>query len=105
MKTDGDLKEIKEFLEIIKHKIDLMMAHQTSQAATISLIKDQISMMNQKMDSHTAALISIESTLAGYADMYKVNDSNVRKIQKRMEVVEKNLGIQAPQELSIPSFE
>ena len=105
MKTNDNLEKIQEFLEIIKHKIDLMMAHQTGQAATIGLIKDQISMMNKKMDPHTVSLLNIESTLAGYADMYKVNDSNVRKIQKRMEVVEKNLGIYPPEELSIPSFE
>lgn len=105
MKTNNDLSNIKELLEIINNKIDLMKALQVAQAATISLTKDQVSVINKKLDAHTASLMSIESTLAGYADMYKVNDSNVRKVQKRVEVIEKKLDINPPEELSIPNFE
>ena len=51
MKTGDDLKAIKEYLEIINHKIDLMRALQTSQSATIHLMKDLISVINKKVDS------------------------------------------------------
>lgn len=74
MKTSDNLEKIKEFLEIIKHKIDMVETNQTSQSASIGLMKDQLSIINKKMDSHSAALVTIESTLTAYADMYKIND-------------------------------
>lgn len=90
--------ELKELLEIIKNKIDMMDIRQTNQSATISLMKDQLSVINSKLDSHTGSLMQIEATLNGYADMYKINDFNVRKVEKRVETLEENAGIKSPQE-------
>lgn len=101
MATSDDSKkftELKELLEIVKHKIDMMEVRQTSQSASIGLMKDQLSVINSKLDSHTGSLMKIEATLNGYADMYKINDSNVRKVEKRVETLEENAGIKSPQE-------
>lgn len=50
---------------------------------------------------HTGALetlqsssVTIENTINAYGDMYKINDSNVRKIEKRVETLEEEAGIQ-----------
>ncbi len=45
-----DLKNIKELLEIVKHKVDMMEVSRTGQSATLHLIKDQQSVMNDKLD-------------------------------------------------------
>lgn len=96
MKATNDLKritEFKELLEIIKHKIDMMEVKQSTQSASIGLMRDQLSVMNSKLDSHSGSLITIEKELKAYADMYKINDSNIRKMEKRLETVEKDAGI------------
>ncbi len=90
--------ELKELLEIVKNKIDMMDIRQTGQSAAISLMKDQLSVINSKLDSHSASLITIEKELKAYGDMYKINDSNIRKMEKRVETLEENADIQPPSE-------
>ena len=75
-----DLKKIKELVEIIKHKIDMLSVGQTGQSAQITMIKDQLSVMNEKLDSHIGSLMNIESTLNAYGDMYKINNDNAKKL-------------------------
>lgn len=41
--------------------------------------------------------MSIEGTLGGYADMYKVNKEDNKRLKGRIDAVEERLGI-APQE-------
>lgn len=107
--------ELKELLEIIKHKIDMMDVRQTNQGATISLMKDQLSVVNSKLDdpdtglkrinerldANTAAVIELEKTVKGYADSYKANDDNIRKVEKRLETLEEDAGVNVPQELQL----
>ena len=39
--------------------------------------------LNERVDSNTVAIIELESTIKGYADSYKANDTNIRKVEKR----------------------
>ncbi len=41
--------------------------------------------LNKRMDANTAAVMKLEETVNGYGDMYKINDSNIRKTEKRLE--------------------
>lgn len=34
--------------------------------------------INRRLDANTAAVVELEATVKGYADMYKINDSNSR---------------------------
>lgn len=108
--ANNDSTKIKELLEIIKHKIDMMDIRQTGQSASISLMKDQQSVMNKKLDelqesvdANTASLIEVEATLKGYGDMYKINGHNIKRLNKRLKKVESKLEIYPPQELFIPN--
>ena len=113
--ANDDPQKIKELLEIIKHKIDMIDVSRTAQSAQLAMVRDQLSMMNGKfdemsetlkdpdtglesinrrLDSNTAAVMKLESTIKGYGDMYKINDSNIRKIEKRTEVLENNADIE-----------
>jgi archaellum component FlaC len=43
--------------------------------------------INDKLDNHTASLMSIEHTLEGYSDMYKVNKEKIEDLDERVTVV------------------
>lgn len=47
----------------------------------------------------------IEDTVKSYADRYVTNEDHIGRLDKRLKTVEDNLGIQAPQELTIPKFD
>lgn len=95
-----DLKRIKDLVEIVVKKTRGMEVQQGIMADQVRLIKDQQSVMNDKLDSvedkldnHTAALMKIEDTLGGYADMYKVNKKKSEKLEERVEVIEGKLSV------------
>ncbi|MBI4037127.1 hypothetical protein HY385_01755 [Candidatus Daviesbacteria bacterium] len=69
MAKSDDLTKVVELLEIVKHKVDLSESYRSTQSATIQLIKDQLSVINKKidgmqetLDSHSASLVDIESS-------------------------------------------
>lgn len=97
---------VKDIVEVIAHKVDQMETFLHVTMEQVRTIKDQQSVMNKKLDGieerldgHGAALVRIESTLKGYGDMYKMNNSNAKKLEKRVEVLEDNAGVQPPPEL------
>src|SRR3989337_2959629 len=57
--------------------------------------------INERLDANTAAVMELEKTMKGYGDMYKINDSNIRKIEKRVETLEENVGLESPQEFTL----
>ena len=46
-------------------------------------------------------LVYIETTVKGYADMYKINDSNIRRMEKRLKTLEENTGVEVPPEFQL----
>lgn len=107
----AELRPLKDLLEIVKSKVDKMETFQNVTMQMVRDLRDQQSVINGKLDeiqvtqdSHTGSLMTIESELKGYADMYQINDSNVRKIEKRLEPVEKAAKIKVPSELQLESF-
>lgn len=63
------------------------------------LLEEALEPIKQQQENHSAALISIESKLDAYGDMYKINDSNIRKMEKRLETVEEDANITPAPEL------
>ena len=63
MTKDNDLKQIKELLEIVAHKVDLMEVSRTGQSASFHLMKDQQSVMNVKLDDIHKDLEEVKETL------------------------------------------
>lgn len=132
MKANDDLGKIKELVEIIKDKVDSVSLVQRGQSASIRLIKDQLSVVNRKidvledpdvglaaihkrlddpdaglkrinerLDVNSGAVVELESTIKVYGDMYRTNNSNIRKIEKRVEKLEDEAGIETPPELQL----
>ncbi len=57
--------------------------------------------LNDSVDANTAAVMELEKTVKGYGDMYKINDSNIRKMEKRLETVEEEAGVKVPPEFQL----
>lgn len=81
-----ELRPLKDLLEIVKDKVDKMETFQNVTMQQVRGIKDQQSVINSKLDemretldAHTGSLMTIEKELKGYADMYKINDSNIHQ--------------------------
>lgn len=103
-----ELRPLKDLLEIVKDKVDRMETFQNVTMQQVRDIKDQQSVINRKLDdmqetldAHTGSLMTIENELKGYADMYKINDSNNRKMEKRLETLEEDAGVDIPPELKL----
>ena len=102
-----EIKPLKELLEITSHKVKQIDMSQTIMSSQISRIKDQVSVINEKLDDHSAkldahtakldnhteSLVTIEDTLKGYADMYKVNKEKSEDLDERVTVIEDHLGL------------
>ncbi len=54
--------------------------------------------LNERVDANTTAVMELEKTVKGYADSYKINDANIRKMEERLETIEEKEGIQVPPE-------
>lgn len=117
-----ELRPLKDLLEIVKDKVDKMETFQNVTMQQVRDIKAQQSVMNGKLDNiekrlddpdsgleainrrldaNTAAVMGLESTVKGYADMYKINDSNIRRMEKRLEPLEEEVGIDVAPELKL----
>lgn len=120
-----ETRPLKEIIEIIKQKVDKQELFLTATTSNIRAIKEQQSVMNEKLDgiearlddpdtglkrlndrtdANTGAVMQLEETVNGYGDMYKINDSNIRKMQKRLEPLEENAGIDVPPEFQLGNF-
>ena len=88
-----DLKKIKDLVEIILKKTRGVEVHQSVMADQVRIIKDQQSVMNEKLDNHTEALVNIEDTLKGYSDMYEVNKEKTAGLGERVDAIENKLAV------------
>lgn len=103
-KRDNNFDQIKELLEIIRDKVDRLEMFQQVTSEQVRTIKDQMSVINRKLDAHSASLINIESKLEAYGDMYKINQNNIERLDTRLSDIEDNLGIEPPEDLKVPHF-
>lgn len=75
-----EIRLVKEIVEVIKKKVDNQEFHIDVTSGNVRSMKEQQSVMNEKLDSHSASLVSIESKLDGYADAYKINKGNIERL-------------------------
>jgi len=87
MNQDEFKKLLNEALEPVKQKLD---NHD-----------ERFDSLSEKLDNHGAALVNIESKLNAYGDMYKINNGNAKKLEKRIETLEENAGIIPPPEFTL----
>jgi len=98
-----EIKPVKELAEITNQKVRSIDGSQMLMSSQLRRVADQVSVINEKLDSqtdtlgsHTASLVVIEDTLKGCGDMYKVNKAKTEDLDARVEIIEDKLGL-APQ--------
>jgi hypothetical protein len=69
---------------------------------TVADLKDTVADLKDTVENRVLpSVIETEATIKAYGDMYKINNSNDKKLQKRVEVLEENAGIDSPPELHL----
>lgn len=99
---DDDHGQIKELLEIIRDKVDKLEMFQHVTSEQVRTIRDQMSVINRKLDTHSGSLVDIESKLDTYGDVYKINQKNIERLDTRLVIAEDNLNIKPPEDLKVP---
>lgn len=69
------------------------------------LLEEALEPIKEKQDSQSAALVNIEGKLDAYGDMYKINEDHIRRLDKRLNLAEEELGINPQEELTIPQID
>lgn len=108
-KLEKLIESIKEIVEITKDKVEKLELSQSVTNGQVRLIKDQQSVINKKLDDINEvqedkllpSVVTIENEIKVYGDMYKLNNDNMKKLEKRMETLEDNAGVEPPPELTL----
>ena len=113
-----ELRPVKDLVEMTKKKVDGQDIFLHTTAENVRRIKEQQSLMNEKVDdlrkgleiidesvsANTASLIEIERTLESYAESYQINQLNIERLDSRLSVAENKLDIESPEDLKVPHF-
>lgn len=105
------LEPIKKDLGVINKKLDQhskkLDQHQRNFDdinEKLDFHKDNLEEINKKQDQHTRSLVNIENKIGAYGDMYQINNDNVRKLEKRIDVLEDKEGVAPPPGLRLANF-
>lgn len=93
MKKDDELKQIKELLEIVVHKVDRMEAGRTGQSATIYLMKDQQSVMNTKLDAISEDLSDVKEAQEDYTRKLEALSGDVEQVMSEVKATHDEIGL------------
>lgn len=109
-----EIKPLKELLEITSHKVKQIDMGQTLMSSQVGRLRDQVSVINEKLDDHSAkldahtskldqhsskldihteSLVTIEDTLKSYRDMYVINNEKSEDLDVRVTVIEDRLSL------------
>lgn len=102
--NNTDLKQIEKLvtkaLAPVNKKLDNHGAILKSLSSTVNnhtrILNNHTRILNnhtRTLHTHTRSLVTIENTIKGYGDMYKVNKEKNEKLDQRLEKVEDHLGI------------
>lgn len=105
-----EVRPLKEQVEIAKSKVDKLDLFQSLVVNQIRAIKEQLSVVNEKLDALQEikeivedrlypSVVAIEVDIKAYGDMYKLNNDNAKKLERRVEGLEDRQGIKPAEEL------
>lgn len=118
-----EVRPLKEQIEIVKDKVTKLDLFQSVATETIRAIKEQQSVMNEKLDTLQGNLqesqedlkelkelvedriypsvMQTELNIKAYGDMYKLNNDNAKKLDHRLKAVEEKSNIIPSPEFSL----
>src|SRR3989338_8769495 len=92
---DEALKPLKEGQDELRQDLQEVKHTQGQLAEDLKEVKDT---QEQQL---LPSVVTIETTIKAYGDMYKINNSNSKKLEKRIEVLEDKSGIVPPPEFTL----
>lgn len=106
---DKKITPVKELVEVIEDKVSSARLSWDVTVSQVRAIREQQSVMNKKLDEHSDVLsnriypsvVTIENEIKTYSDMYKINNDNAKKLEKRVETLEEEAGITPPPEFTL----
>lgn len=102
--TNDDFKKLlNEAIKPLQLSIDELRKGQERFGRELSGFRGELDEVKNTIETRVLPpLAYIETTLKSYVDRYVANEDYIRRLDKRLNKVEDNLGIQPPQELTIP---
>lgn len=58
------------------------------------LLGEALEPIKETLQQHTESLVNIENTNKIYGDMYKLNNDNMKRLERRVEKLEEDAGIE-----------
>lgn len=92
-----EIRPVKEMVEVVKKKTDALDFSVGALDRVVRFTKDQQSVMNEKLDSHSVSLIKIESSIKIYDEIYQDNKRDIKKLKDRTSKIETTLGLPIPE--------
>ena len=90
---DETVKPLQQGLDGVRSGLDEVRSDLSEVKQELKEVKD---IQEQRI---LPSLTYIETTVKSYADRYVANEDHIRRLDKRLNTIEENLGIQPPQEL------
>ena len=104
-KIERLINPIRGDLKVLKRDLKKVRETQESHTETLETHTEILQGHTETLETHTGSLVNIETTIKAYGDMYKINDDNIRKIEKRTVALEEKAGIEAPEELTLTKIQ
>lgn len=88
-----DLKKIKELLEIVKHKVDTMETTKTGQSAALYFMRDQQSVINEKLDVLSKDIGEVKETQGDHTKRLEALVGDVHDLQDQIKALDDKTGM------------
>lgn len=99
---DEALRPIKDEQSEFRTKLDEVTTGQDALRNGQTSLQQELADLKNTIETRVLPpLVYIETVVKGYADMYKINDSNIRRMEKRLEPLEEDAGKDVPPELKL----
>lgn len=96
------LSEMNKMLKPIREDLAEVKKNVAKVEKNVAVVEKNLAEVKRVQETQVLpSVVATEQTLKGYADMYKINDENVKKLDKRLNIVEEELSIEPPPELTL----
>lgn len=110
--NNDDIKKLVDLVdERINKALEPIKQQLGSRDANLKMISQQLDdpdtglkRIVKKLDANTESIVTIEKEVKSYADSYKENQRNIKRLDTRLNVVEEELAIEPPEDLKVPHF-
>lgn len=95
-----------DFKKLLEESLKTLRGEQIDlRKITKEIQKEQTELRRIIEEQVLPPVIYVETTIKSYADRYVANEDHIRRLDKRLNTVEADLGIHPPEELTIPALD